>query len=291
MRSPRWAFGSRLSAVGYRSPARGVRVIPHGMAVVAALSIASASPLTAQSKPLFTWEDGALIAGFLAATAAIAPLDLSIANRLQDSTVQENRTLGRMATFVRTVADPGSVIIGVTLYTYGRLAKDENAADLGLHGTEALVVGAFSGTLLKGLFGRERPYVKRDPHDYKFGRGFGQERYRSFPSGHTIAAFAAASAVTSETRRWWPGSDWYIGPLMYGGAAAVGVSRIYNTRHWASDVVMGAAIGTMAGIKVVRYSHAHPQNAIDRWLLSGSARRDAAGRWAVRWSVVPLLGR
>jgi membrane-associated phospholipid phosphatase len=196
-----------------------------------------------------------------------------------------------MATFVRTVADPGSVVIGVTMYAYGRLAKNEKAADLGLHGTEALVVGAATGTLLKGVFGRERPYVKRDPHDYKFGRGFGQERYRSFPSGHTIAAFAAASAVTSETRGWWNGSVWYIGPAMYGGAALVGISRIYNNRHWASDVVMGAAIGTMAGIKVVRYSHAHPQNAIDRWLLSGSVRRDASGRRALSWSVVPMLGQ
>jgi membrane-associated phospholipid phosphatase len=269
-----------------RQACRGVSI-----QLVAALLLAATPPLPAQSKSLFTWEDAALIGGFLVGTAAIAPLDLTIANRLQDSTVQENRTLGRMATFVRTVADPGSVIIGVALYAYGRLAKDENAADLGLHGTEALLVGAISGTLLKGVFGRERPYVKRDPHNYKFGRGFGQERYRSFPSGHTIAAFAAASAVASETRRWWRGSEWYIGPAMYGGAALTGISRIYNNRHWASDVMMGAAIGTMAGIKVVRYSHAHPENAIDRWLLRGSARRDAAGRWAVTWTAVPLPGR
>jgi membrane-associated phospholipid phosphatase len=188
------------------------------------------------------------------------------------------------------VADPGSVVIGISMYAYGRLAKDERAADLGLHGTEALVIGAVTGTLLKGLFGRERPYVKRDPHSYKFGRGFGTERYRSFPSGHTIAAFAAAAAVTSETSGWWNSSEWYIGPLMYGGATLVGASRIYNNRHWASDVVTGALIGTMAGLKVVRYSHAHPTNAVDRWLLSGSARRDARGKVALRWSLIPALG-
>jgi membrane-associated phospholipid phosphatase len=243
-----------------------------------------------QPKPLFTWRDAALLGGFTIATAAVAPIDVAIANRLRDSTVQENRFIGTLAAVVRDVATPYSVVIGVSLYTYGRLAKDEKVAELGLHGTEALLLGQVAGVLFKGMFGRERPYVKRDPYSYRFGRGFagGKEQYRSFPSGHTISAFAAAAAVTSETRRWWRGSEWYIGPAMYGGAALAGISRIYHNRHWASDIMMGAAIGTLAGIKVVRYHHTHPDNRLDRWLLSASASRDAAGKVAVRWSVVPL---
>ncbi len=55
--------------------------------------------------------------------------------------------------------------------------------------------------------------------------------------------------------------------------------------------MMGAAIGTMAGLKVVRYSHAHPGNAIDRWLLGGSARRTEAGKVVLSWSVVPVVGQ
>jgi membrane-associated phospholipid phosphatase len=54
---------------------------------------------------------------------------------------------------------------------------------------------------------------------------------------------------------------------MYGGATLVGLSRMYNNAHWASDVVLGAAIGTFSGIKVVRYSHGHSNNVIDRTLL------------------------
>jgi len=42
---------------------------------------------------------------------------------------------------------------------------------------------------------------------------------------------------------------------------------MYNNAHWASDVVLGAAIGTFSGIKVVRYSHGHSNNLIDRALL------------------------
>jgi membrane-associated phospholipid phosphatase len=244
-----------------------------GFAATTAGPVAAQTTSQPSSKSLFTWQDAAMMGGFVIATAALAPVDVAIANRLRDTTVQENRVM--------------------SMYGYGRLARDKKAASLGLHGTEALLIGQLAGTTLKGLFGRERPFVKRDPHSYKLARGFarGSERFRSMPSGHTISAFAAAAAVTSETRRWWPGSDKYIGPLMYGGAALAGISRIYHNRHWATDVMMGAAIGTMAGIKVVRYSHAHPTNAIDRWLLSGSASRDASGKLLVRWSVMPVLGQ
>jgi membrane-associated phospholipid phosphatase len=263
-----------------------------GLVAVVSAPMAAQTPPGQPTKSLFTWRDAALLGGFSILTAAISPLDVAIANRLRDSTVQENRFLGEVAKVVRDVATPYSVVIGVSMYAYGRLAKEPKLADLGLHGTEALAIGTLTGSLLKGFFGRERPYVNRNPHSYKLGRGFGggREPYRSFPSGHTIAAFAAAAAVTSETRRWWRGSEVYIGPLMYGGAALSGMSRIYHNRHWASDVVMGAAIGTLAGNKVVRYHHTHPDNLVDRWLLAGTASRDPNGKVLVQWSVMPMLG-
>lgn len=221
------------------------------------------------SRPFFTWRDAAIIEAFAIATVAVAPLDKKWANRLQDSSVQENRTMRDVSKFVETVADPGSVIIGVGMYTYGRVTKNRRAADLGLHGTEALIIGAELGNILKGVVGRARPYLNVDePHDYQLFRGFGGgSAYRSFPSGHTIAAFAAASSVTSETKIWWPKSVWFIGPTMYGGAALVGWSRMFHNRHWASDVITGAAIGTFAGLKVVHWHHTHPRNRIDRILL------------------------
>ena len=220
-------------------------------------------------RPFFMWRDLAILEAFAIATVAIAPLDTRFAQHLQDSTVQENRLMRKTATIVEKVTDPGAFLIGAGLYTYGRLRDNQRAADLGLHGTEALFLGAQLGTLMKGIIGRARPYVNvNNPHDYKLFRGFrGGGDYRSFPSGHTIAAFAAASAVTSETKRWWPKSVWVIGPVVYGGAWAVGWSRMYHNKHWASDVVTGAAIGTFSGLKVVHWQHSHPGNWLDRTLL------------------------
>jgi hypothetical protein len=102
-------------------------------------------------------------------------------------------------------------------------------------------------------------------------RGFGNnDGYRSFPSGHSVAAFAAAAAVTAEMSRWQPDTRWIVGTAMYGGAGMVGLSRMYNNRHWASDVLAGAAIGIFAGNKVVRYHHSHPGNRLDEWLVNFS---------------------
>jgi membrane-associated phospholipid phosphatase len=158
-----------------------------------------------------------------------------------------------------------------------------------LHGTEALVVGEVSAGLLKGLVGRQRPFVTPlDPSSYQLGRGFrGGNDYRSFPSGHSVAAFAAAAAVTSETTRNDPHSTWIVAPILYGGAALVGVSRMYNNQHWASDVLIGAGIGTFAGLKVVRYHDSHPNNRVDRIFLAGSLVPDGTGGQSLHWSILP----
>jgi membrane-associated phospholipid phosphatase len=227
---------------------------------------------TGSHAPLFTWRDGVLAAGFVAATILARPLDKRAAVMLQDSTRQANSIYQKSAAIVRNIALPGSTIIGVAMYGAGRLAHNERLAQVGLYGTEALAVGAVTGTLLKDTFGRARPFVDTvapNPNDWQLLRGFhAGESYRSFPSGHSTAAFAAAAAVSAETSRWWPQLTYFgIGPLLYGGATAVGLSRMYNNRHWASDVITGAMIGTFAGTKVVRYNRAHPDNRLNRWLL------------------------
>jgi len=63
---------------------------------------------------------------------------------------------------------------------------------------------------------------------------------------------------------------------MYGGASMVGLSRMYHNRHWASDVVLGAAVGTFTGWKVVQYSHAH-HTKIDRFILHTAVVPDGTG--------------
>jgi membrane-associated phospholipid phosphatase len=264
--------------------------------VFAALSLGAAPMATAQTgseppaprKPLFTPADAVAAGGFALLTWAVTPADQQLAELVQDSIYQGRMLFRRSSAFVREIATPGSLIIGGTLYTVGRLGGNERMAELGLHGLEALAVGGGLTYVLKGVIGRARPYMGVDkPRSFGLWRGFGSEDYRSFPSGHTVMAFAAAAAVTETTNNWWPNSVWYIAPAMYGGATLAGVSRMYNNKHWASDVIVGAAIGTFAGIKVIRYHDTRPDNPIDKALLSVTLSADERGVSGYRFSLIP----
>jgi membrane-associated phospholipid phosphatase len=64
----------------------------------------------------------------------------------------------------------------------------------------------------------------------------------SFPSGHTAQAFVAATFMAKEYGQ---KSVWYsIGA--YSVATSIGVLRVMNNRHWASDVLAGAGIGILS---------------------------------------------
>jgi membrane-associated phospholipid phosphatase len=260
----------------------------------AAASGASAQSDSAAVGPLFTYRDALLAGSVVVAARLVHPLDNYYAKRLQDSSTQASRKLQAIATFVRTTAAPGSYVIGGTMYLVGRASDNRKLASLGLHGTEALVIGEATATAIKVLVGRQRPYVApRNASSYQLFRGLKSNDYKSFPSGHSVAAFAAAAAVTAETSRNDPSSTWYVAPVMYGGAALVGISRMYNNQHWASDVLVGAGIGTFAGLKVVRFHDSRPRSGLDRLFLTATLVPDEAGGRTLRWSVQPaaLLGR
>src|SRR2546423_7128583 len=233
----------------------------------------AAAPDTTHGAPLFNGRDVIRAVGFAGLTVAMFPLDRSIARRLTNERSKANRFLNGSSKGVELIADPGSIVIGSTLYLVGRFTHHPDIEDLGWHGTEAVLLGGATAWVLKGLTGRARPFVTGDTtaHDFKFGGGFGNADRQSFPSGPTTAAFAAASAVTSEAERMWPHHFWLVAPVMYGGASLVGVSRMYHDKHWASDVALGAAIGTFSGLKVVRYAHTHPHNRLDRIMLGVDA--------------------
>jgi len=219
--------------------------------------------------PLLTGKDALLVGAFIVGTAAVAPLDKEVAKRLQNPRAQENRFLRRAATGLRVLAVPGSLIASVGLYGLGRANGQRRVQSLGLHSLESILLSDIVGTTIKFTAGRARPYVDiENPYDFQLFRGT-DHQYQSFPSGHTLNAFAFASTLTRETQFWWPHSAWYVGTVFYGGATLMGLSRIYNNQHWASDVMAGAAIGTLIGTKVVKYTHSNPGNRLDKRLIKG----------------------
>ncbi len=64
----------------------------------------------------------------------------------------------------------------------------------------------------------------------------------SFPSGHTATAFMGAELLR---REYWNVSPW-IGVVGYAVAVGTGFFRMYNNRHWLTDVIGGAGIGILS---------------------------------------------
>lgn len=79
----------------------------------------------------------------------------------------------------------------------------------------------------------------------------------SFPSGHTAQAFAAATFLHKEFGH---RSVWYS-IAAYSLASTVGICRMISNRHWMSDVMVGAGIGTLA-TNVVYLLHRDRKNSL-----------------------------
>lgn len=64
------------------------------------------------------------------------------------------------------------------------------------------------------------------------------------------------------------------------------VSCMYDNHHWASDVLVGAAIGTFAGLEVVRYDDSPPGDRVDRLFLTGALTPEPGGGHSPHLSVL-----
>ncbi len=61
--------------------------------------------------------------------------------------------------------------------------------------------------------------------------------YQSFPSGHSLVAWATFTPFAESYSKW-----------IYLIPASVSFSRLYKNKHWMSDVVMGGGLGYLAGL-------------------------------------------
>jgi undecaprenyl-diphosphatase len=130
----------------------------------------------------------------------------------------------------------------------------------------AVLVPVLVGEVIKWVVGRGRPFAGGEANAFNFSHFAGTETYASFPSGHAIASFALALAVSAV----WPRAR--AAMIVY--AVLIAISRLVLLAHHPSDVVAGALIGVI-GAMAVRYWFAARR-------LGFAIRRDGA--------IVPLTG-
>lgn len=219
-----------------RSTARSVR--PARAALLAAATLSAAlppsldaqeladTPVTPTSAGWTEWARGALVIGGL----------VSLDRRIRDGTRDLRSEMGDdVASFGRWLGDwrRSAPVVAAAALVAGALPDGSAAARRG----GAIVLGVLAGSManeaLNVAVGRGRPAEDAGP--WRFDPFDG---HASFPSGHTAYAFAIAGAFDEATD----------GPLpalvAYTAAGLTGLSRVYDDRHWLSDVAIGALVGT-----------------------------------------------
>lgn len=218
-------------------------------------------PATRDDHPkVIRWYHGLL---FVGAVAALSPLDEPARDGIQDLRSSGSNDVARA---IRHVGQP-EVYATVALGTVaaGLISGNSNITRAGARITSGIALGGATVALLKLGIGRRRPFSSED--QYTFGPFSKVDA--SFPSGHTMTAFALATGVSDEVHS----VPVTIG--MYTLATGVAWSRMNDNKHWLTDVVAGAAIG-ITSVKLMN----------GRWRVFGiSAPRVLLGPGSVSVSI------
>ena len=138
--------------------------------------------------------------------------------------------------------------------------KNKKGVETSLLASQALITSGAWVQLIKHLTGREDPsasYIYSKIPGGKWWGPFSQydqdlpvyksvSSFDAFPSGHTAAAFSMATVFAMQY-----GDRKAIPVICYSAATLVGISRLTEHAHWASDVFVGGLIGYICGKQVV----------------------------------------
>lgn len=165
----------------------------------------------------------------------IAEGDQPLANRIQGRSIQH------IARFWSNFGLGVEIASGGLTYVTGCVEHRGYLRDTGLTVLDALAAAGTADLALKLMFDRQFPYTRGSTGDF-WGGG------RSFPSGHASVSFAFASAIAHRypNRRW---LKW----ASYGLATGVALSRYPAKRHYASDILVGSALGYVTGAYMAKH--------------------------------------
>jgi hypothetical protein len=124
----------------------------------------------------------------------------------------------------------------IAAYSLGRwVLKDSKLQTTAWQSFQSLTVAAIATEGLKNLTGRARPFTNHYAFTFQPFPG-NDDTFKSMPSGHASLAFAIFTPFAENYSRWL-----YLIPI------SVAFGRVYQNKHWLSDVVTGCSIGFVSG--------------------------------------------
>lgn len=194
--------------------------------------------------------------------AAAAVSGVTILAYTQDEVIrdyfQRNQTDARDKASIYFFEPLGKGVILIPLsaglWAYGAIADNTRASRLGLTSIKAMVIATVFTYAIKYATQRHRPQ-DNEPANPRIWEGpFGNYNTTSFSSGHSALVFAAAAVFASEYR-----DKWWVPVIAYSLAGLAAVSRVYDDKHWASDVIFGSALGFFIGKFVYKSTVNNPR--------------------------------
>lgn len=199
--------------------------------------------------------DWLTLGGVVAGIGTVAIFDEDINHAIQRN---KNGTVNDVLHAVEPFGNEYAIGVVGSFYVFGEFFKDPRAKTTALDAISASAIASGIITnVSKYAIGRSRPLDHEGA--YHFAPFSGRD---SFSSGHTAEAFALASVISEHYPTPW------VQITSYGIAGLVGYARISEGRHWPSDVLAGAAIGTFVGKTVVHFNERHRRVALEPLLGS-----------------------
>jgi membrane-associated phospholipid phosphatase len=133
----------------------------------------------------------------------------------------------------------------VGVFFVAGLVGDETSMHVAQDAVAAsLISSGIIGVATKTVVGRSRPLQNKGTTDFAPFTDMNS----SFFSGHTTQAFTLAAVISESYDETW------IDVTAYSLASLAAVARTYHDKHFASDVLTGAIVGTLVGKSVVAHN-------------------------------------
>ncbi|PWV51776.1 phosphatase PAP2 family protein [Chitinophaga sp. S165] len=124
------------------------------------------------------------------------------------------------------------------MYVAGVISGNRKLEHTSLMTAKSLLISTLIYTFAKSVVRRGRPTYYDDP--LVFNAPFSMDKYHtSFPSGHMLTVTSVATALAEAYGEEHPWVPW----VTYSIAIMTGTTRLYQERHWGSDVWLGASLG------------------------------------------------
>ncbi len=213
----------------------------------------------------FHWQgrDFLRLGAFSGAGVVVYAFDQDIKEWAQDKRTDTSDDVSSVFSYLGNAA----VLLGLSavLYGAGEAGDNDSLRKTALLSVESLAAAGFFVTTAKFIIGRARPYTGESGHS--FHPLATKSSYWSFPSGHAACAFAVATTVAEQT------DCAAVDIAAYCLASLVGLSRIHDNKHWASDVFFGSAVGYFCAKKISSLNRPETKTAWDLGLqVSGGFR-------------------